>query len=282
MARPSRPSQPRRSRPNIGWELVVCGCRGHVQPATDAAELRPEDSVLAYSRDGVRWCHCLRCDTWTPVSEPAEPAREHPPNRDEIQIPDRGKALRDKIVLRVIAVDRALHFIVLSILGIAVLVLASEPNTARGKLARVLTAIQTAIAGGPVRSRGHVGIIGELDKLLSLQTHTLHLFGAVLLAYALLEGAEAVGLWMTKRWAEYLTFIATAVFLPFEVYEIATRVTAVKVIGFLINLAVVLYLIWAKRLFGVRGGGKVDERQREADMSWEAIERSVPATSVRA
>jgi uncharacterized membrane protein (DUF2068 family) len=56
--------------------------------------------------------------------------------------------------------------------------------------------------------------------------------------YPLLEGLEAVGLWLTKRWAEYLTFIVTTLLIPVEIYEIIHRGTVLKVIGFLINLAV--------------------------------------------
>lgn len=269
--------RPRRRR-RIAWELVVCGFRGHFLPAADAAELRPEDGLLAYERDGARWCHCLRCGAWTPMAAPAEPQRQYPPDRAEIEIPARGQALRDKIVLRLIAIDRLIHFLVLGILGIAVLALAGEPTAARGKFTQVMAAIQRAIGGGPVQTKGHVGIIGELDKLFSLQTHTLRVLAAVLLGYAILEGVEAIGLWLIKRWAEYLTFVATAILLPLEVYELVHRVSVLKIIGFLINLAVVVYLIWAKRLFGLRGGGAVDERRRAADMSWEAIEQGVPAT----
>ena len=55
-------------------------------------------------------------------------------------------------------------------------------------------------------------------------------------------------------------------FLPFEIYELTERVSPLKVIGFVINLAVVVYLIYAKRLFGLRGGGAVERRERERDM----------------
>jgi hypothetical protein len=48
----------------------------------------------------------------------------------------------------------------------------------------------------------------------------------------------------------------------------------VKIIGFLINLAVVIWLIYAKRLFGVRGGGAADEAERYRDSGWEAVERA--------
>jgi hypothetical protein len=52
-----------------------------------------------------------------------------------------------------------------------------------------------------------------------------------------------------------------------------------KVIGFLINLAVVVYLIYAKRLFGIRGGGAVEKRERERDSGWEPIVRSAPGST---
>jgi uncharacterized membrane protein (DUF2068 family) len=71
-------------------------------------------------------------------------------------------------------------------------------------------------------------------------------------AYALVEGVEAVGLWRERRWAEYLTVVATAGFLPFEIDELAKRVTAFRIGALVVNLAVLVYLVWSKRLFGFR------------------------------
>jgi hypothetical protein len=48
----------------------------------------------------------LRCDSWLPFAAPSAPTIRHPPPRQAIALPPRGKALRDKIVLRAIAVDR--------------------------------------------------------------------------------------------------------------------------------------------------------------------------------
>ena len=134
----------------------------------------------------------------------------------------------------------------------------------------------THAPGGPVQNTGHVGILHELDRLFSLRSGTLREVGWALVAYGLLEGIESVGLWLTKRWAEYLTFLATTILLPLEVYEIVHRRSALKIIGFLINLAIVIYLLFAKRLFGLRGGGAAEEAKRASDMSWEAIERATP------
>ena len=83
---------------------------------------------------------------------------------------------------------------------------------------------------------------------------------------------------MGKRWAEYLTFVSTTVLLPLEVYEIIHKGTVLKVIGFLINLAVVIYLLFRKRLFGLRGGGAAEAAERTRDAGWPAIERATIAT----
>lgn len=272
----------RRPRRKIDWELVACGFGGHVLIGTDASELRDEDCFLARDAGAHRWYRCLRCDCWVALRPPDSPATRHPADRDAIEVPLRGKALRDKVVLRLIAVDRVLHFLLLGVLGVGALLFAANRTTLGGDFYRVLTALQGGVAGGPVQSSGHVGIVHEFDHLFSLSSGTLTDVGIALLAYAALEGAEAVGLWLTKRWAEYLTFVATTVLLPLEIYEIVHSATVLKVLGFLINLAVVIYLLFAKRLFGLRGGGAAEQRARARDMSWEAIERATPTSAVPA
>jgi uncharacterized membrane protein (DUF2068 family) len=269
-------THPARRWHKVDWELVACGWRGHRVVGTDAAELRPQDALLVRQDGAVRWHRCLRCDSWVALAPPEAPASQHPPEQSEIELPLRGKALRDKVVLRVIAVDRILHFVILFALGIGVLAISSHHALLEHRFYRVLTDLQGGVAGGPVQTSGHVGIAGQLDKLFSLRAATLVKLGIVLLAYGALEGLEAVGLWLTKRWAEYLTFIATTILLVPEVYELSHRVTPLKVIGFIVNLAVVVYLLFAKRLFGLRGGGAADEEARARDMSWEAVLRATP------
>jgi uncharacterized membrane protein (DUF2068 family) len=267
---------PPRKRRQIDWELFACGWEGHALVGTDAAEIRSQDSLIARQCGPVRWHRCLRCDCWVALPAPESPARQHPPDRDEIVIPMRGKALRDRVVLRLIAIDRAFHFVVLVLLGLGVLVFAAHESSLRDTYYRILSDIQRGVGGGPVQSTGHVGILHELDRLFSLRSGRLREVGAALLGYGVLEGIEAVGLWYAKRWAEYLTFIATTLLLPLEIYELTTRVSVLKVVGFIINVAVVVYLLYAKRLFGLRGGGAVDEELRARDTSWDSIEHATP------
>ena len=86
-----------------------------------------------------------------------------------------------------------------------------------------------------------------------------------------------MGLWRAKRWAEYLTFIATTLLLIPEIYELTGAITATKIITLVINLVVVGYLLFAKRLFGLRGGGRAETAERDRDSGWPALERSLPA-----
>ena len=62
--------------------------------------------------------------------------------------------------------------------------------------------------------------------------------------YAALFLTEGIGLWLLKRWAEWFTVIITASLVPFEVYEIYLRPTAIKVFVLIINLVVVAYLLY--------------------------------------
>lgn len=276
MQRPPGTHPPPRPRRKIDWELIACGFRGHALVGIDAAELRPGDRLFAIEVPPVRWHRCLRCDSWVPLPPPESPARQCPPGRDEVEVPLRGKALRDKVVLRLIAVDRVLHFLILTLLGVAVLLFAANEHSLREGFYRIVTDLQGGVAGGPVQNSGHVGILHDLDKLFSLRSGKLREVGAALIAYGALEGVEAVGLWFMKRWAEYLTFLATTILLPLEIHELIAKASALKVIGFLINLAIVIFLLYDKRLFGLRGGGAAEAAERARDTGWEAIERATP------
>ena len=220
-------ARPRRFRPRFHYELLACGVRGHELIGTDAAELRPADAIVAREIDGVRWHRCLRCDAWLPLRPPAHPARRYPPEREQIALPLRGRPLRDKVVLRAIAIDRAIHFVVLGLLAGAIFILAANRDQLRSVFYRLLADIQ-----GTVVNRVHgprTGLVGEVEKLLSLQSGTIRLVGAAVAALALIEGAEAVGLWYQRRWAEYLTFLVTAAFLPLEVYELTITVSPLSI-----------------------------------------------------
>jgi uncharacterized membrane protein (DUF2068 family) len=278
---PPGTERPKRFRPKLRYELIGCGLHGHELLGTDVADITPADSlVVRADADGVRWYRCLRCDSWLPLPPPTSPHRERMPSREEVTLPLRGKALRDKYVLPVIAVDRLLHLVVLGVLGVraaALLLFARDRAKLDGYWLRIVRNLQAGV-GGPVHD-SRTGLVGELNKLFAASPTHLVLAGVAVGGYALLEGVEAVGLWLGRRWAEYLTFVATAVLLIPEVYELTRTASVLKILTLLINLAVVVYLLFAKRLFGLRGGGRAEELERERDSGWAALERTFPSGS---
>jgi uncharacterized membrane protein (DUF2068 family) len=273
--RPPGTQRPRRFRPRFHWELLVCGVRGHELVGTDAARLRPEDALVAREDGGVRWYRCVRCDSWLPLPPPRQPSRELPPARQEIELPLRGKALRDKCVLRIIAIDRAVHFVVLGALAIAIFLVASHELRLRHAFFRIVNAVQ-GMSGGPTHTSHH-GFLHGLQHILELKSSTLYALAGIAAAYAALEGVEAVGLWYQKRWAEYLTFVATVAFLPYEVWELTRSLSPFKIVALVVNIAIAVYLLLAKRLFGLRGGGGAERRERDRDTGWGALERTAPS-----
>lgn len=76
--------------------------------------------------------------------------------------------------------------------------------------------------------------------------HTNHLawVSAITFVYAALMFTMGTGLLLEKRWAEYLTAIVTASFIPFEIYELVRYVRVTTIIVLAINIASVIYLVW--------------------------------------
>ena len=271
---PPGTQRPPRFRPRFHWELLVCGFRGHRLIGLDAARLRPEDAIVVRELDGVRWYRCVRCDSWLPLPPPVDPPRALTPPREEIRLPLRGKALRDVIVLRAIAIDRAIHVLAFGALSGAVVLFATHEERWRATFYRIVNALQgTSMSPSePV----HGGWLQRVAHVFELSATTLYIVAAVAAGYAVLEAVEAVGLWFQKRWAEYLTFVATCLLLPYEVYELTKSVSVFKLGALIVNIAVAAYLLFAKRLFGLRGGGAVDEQRRAMDLGWDALERTAP------
>ena len=64
----------------------------------------------------------------------------------------------------------------------------------------------------------------------------------IALAYSTLRFMEAYGLWLARRWGEWLTLIGAALYLPFEIYWIVLGATFGKITLLVLNVALVVYL----------------------------------------
>jgi uncharacterized membrane protein (DUF2068 family) len=144
--------------------------------------------------------------------------------------------------IKVIIVERIVKAIVLIALAIGLLV-AGEKG---------LLTTWARYAQDQLNLDADDGVIVQLllRVLLLIGSFThVNVVAIAAITYALLEGTEGVGLAMRRRWAEYLTVIATGILIPYEAYEVVHHVTLFKVGALALNLAVVGYLAYRKRLF---------------------------------
>jgi len=250
--------------------MLTCAWKGHFLVGTDAARITPEDALVVREYGGVRWHRCLRCDDWVTLAIPPHPTRDGVENRADIELPARGPILRDRYVLRLIAVDRAVHVVVLSLLAVVLFTFARHDHS----LHRDYVNIMNDLSGGDPGASQARGILGYIGRAFKYSPDHLITLGLVIVAYAALEATEMIGLWLNKRWAEYLTLVATTALVPYEVYELLNGVSAFKLVAFIINVAVVVYLLFAKRLFGLRGGHHAEQLRRESLGGWAAIEKA--------
>ena len=92
-----------------------------------------------------------------------------------------------------------------------------------------------------------------LDKVDLIGAHRLREIGIATFAYSALALTEGIGLLLERTWAEYLTLIPPISFVPWELYELIFRPSSIRVAIFLVNLAVLWYLIWLLRRKGTLG-----------------------------
>jgi uncharacterized membrane protein (DUF2068 family) len=142
--------------------------------------------------------------------------------------PDRGGRL-----VGVIGVFKLVKAVVLGALGIAGLMGLPEPF--------VRVALRGLRWTGALS--GHQIVRRAIVKLLSLSDQTLRELAIAGLCYATVFAVEGIGLLRRRRWAEWLTVVVTASFLPFEIYELVRRFGPAKVVALAINAAIVIYLV---------------------------------------
>jgi uncharacterized membrane protein (DUF2068 family) len=228
----------------VEWNLRTCSRRGHVTYAPVEPEFRAK--LEAQTPLGDAW-RCLRCGTYV-LGEPhgSGPA-EHAP------VLLRGKALRAAFILRLLAVERWVRGVILLLLSAAVFELKSTQASIKEYVDRDLKALK------PFFNQIHFNVsdsatIKSIEKVLNAKPSTLNLIAFGILVYGLLQVLEGIGLWVLKRWGEYVAVVGTTIFIPFEIYELTDKISWLKIVVLLVNVAAVLYLVLSKRLFGVRGG----------------------------
>jgi uncharacterized membrane protein (DUF2068 family) len=241
----------------MDWSLLGCGASGHITFAPDEPPLRERLGVT--TANGTAW-RCLRCGTFvTGAATQHGPAASAPKVR-------RGKEVRSALILRVFAIERFLRAIVFGALGYGIW---------RFKTSRlnIEQAFNNELPGLRLLFRelgyniDHSKLLGLIQHAFTLNQRTLTYLAIGAAAYAAIEIVEGIGLWLGQRWGEYFAVVVTSLGLPYEVYDLTAKVTALRAVAFAINLALVIYLLVTRRLFGIRGGKKAYEaRLRSASI----------------
>jgi uncharacterized membrane protein (DUF2068 family) len=245
------------------WELVTCALAGHITYAPDEEALA--NRLSGKTGLGEVW-RCLRCGEFT-LGDPHGRGRA-----EDAPMTMRGKALRQAIIIRALAIERLFRAVVIGIAAYAVWTFRGARGAIQATVDRDLPIFRAA--GFKV---DQMTVVHELEKALAAKPSTLVLLTLMLAGYALLEVVEGVGLWLLKRWGEYFAVVATSVFLPLEIHDLAKGITMTRVVTFTINVAAVIYLLVSKRLFGLRGGRKAYDEERRGEQLLD-VERAATRT----
>jgi uncharacterized membrane protein (DUF2068 family) len=144
-----------------------------------------------------------------------------------------GEYRRGAAGLRFIAAFKLVKGLLLVILGVATISLRHRDVTA------VLGTWVDQLHLDPGGRLVH----GLLVHAADFHARRLVALGAGMLVYAALLLTEGVGLLLRRRWAEYLTVVATAALVPLELYEIARHPTWTRLAVLVVNLVIVWYLL---------------------------------------
>jgi len=252
----------------MDWNLFGCARKGHVTYAPDEPELR--DRMMAPAAAETTW-RCLRCGAFVAGGpHGGGPAAAAPLIR-------RGVELRSELILRMFAVERFLRFLIFGLAAYGAWRFQYERAGIQRAYDHALPAIR-ALYQDLGFNVSHSKLLVLIHHAFTLSPRWLTLLAAGLAVYALIELAEAAGLWLGQRWGEYLAAAATSIFLPLEIYDLTGKITWLRVAALVINLLLVIYLVWTKRLFGVRGGKVAYEARLRSEFVIE-VEQAVLAAA---
>ncbi|MGP9018463.1 DUF2127 domain-containing protein [Streptomyces sp. BR1] len=238
----------------IDWDRRTCARRGHVTYEPHEAELKHR--LHAHTGLGEAW-RCLRCgDFALGAPHGSGPAGDAP-------LVPRGKVLRDLFILRFLAVERLVRGVFIVLVALAIWKFSNSQDSVRQLFDENLDVFRPVFQHFHY-DLDHSPVVDSIRKSFGYKHSTLMAVAGALLAYALIEIVEAFGLWRGERWAEYLTVVATAAFLPLEIYELTEKVSPFKIVTLALNVLAVLWILLSKRLFGLRGGRAAFEAERHS------------------
>jgi uncharacterized membrane protein (DUF2068 family) len=177
--------------------------------------------------------------------------------------------LQSPKMLPAIGVFKLVKVVLLILTGLAARRLLHTPN-----VEEALVRFTTRWRFDPTDER----VAWVLTHISNISPKTLRTLQIGTFIYAGLYGIEGVGLLLRLAWAEWMTTITTGGLIPLEIVEIARRTTALRIGLFVVNVAILIYLVWH---LTQRHQKKVAERERRQKASAVVLPAASPAAAAR-
>jgi len=251
----------------MDWSLRRCSRRGHVTYAPDEPHLR--EQMRASTASAELW-QCLRCGIYIPgPPDGSGPAADAP-------FIKRSKQIRADLFLKLFAIERGIRVVIFGGVAYGIWRYANS-KTIAAAIKRDIPIVRTfAKQLGFTLSHS---LLEKIRSLLHISSSNLRLLALGVTVLAVVSAIEAFALWQAKRWGEYFAATVTSLGLPFEIYELSKAVTITKLVLFALNLLLVGYLVYSRRLFGARGGKHAYEARLRAVSVIDEAEHAAGAAS---
>ena len=249
----------------MDWSLYRCGRVGHITYAPEEPHLL--EHVRGQTGAAELW-QCLRCGTYVTGG----PHRSGP--ADAAPAVRRGKQIRSDLFLKLFAIERGIRFVIFGAVAYGIWRF-SNSNSIAQAINKDLPIVRT-FAKQLGFTLNHA-LLDRIQSLLHVSSSNLRLLAFAITGLAVVSAVEAFALWQAKRWGEYFAMIVTSLGLPFEVYELSKAVTVTKLVLFFLNLLLVGYLVYTRRLLGARGGKEAYEARLRADSVLDEAEKAAAA-----
>ncbi len=249
----------------MDWSLYRCGRVGHITYAPEEPHLL--EHVRGQTGAAELW-RCLRCGSYvTGGPHGSGPADAAPAVR-------RGKQIRSDLFLKLFAIERGIRFVIFGAVAYGIWRF-SNSNSIAQAINKDLPIVRT-FAKQLGFTLNHA-LLDRIQSLLHVSSSNLRLLAFAITGLAVVSAVEAFALWQAKRWGEYFAMIVTSLGLPFEIYELSKAVTVTKLVLFALNLLLVGYLVYTRRLLGARGGKEAYEARLRADAVLDEAEKAAAA-----
>jgi uncharacterized membrane protein (DUF2068 family) len=141
--------------------------------------------------------------------------------------------LRQRRVLRAVALVELVKGVFVLLMGLSALLLVHQD---------IWLIAESLLALFHINPDRHFALV-FLDFADGVTDARLWAAARIAFGYSMVRFVEAYGLWRERSWAEWVALVSGTLLLPLEIRELVRKITTVRVLLFVGNLVIVLYMI---------------------------------------